>query len=100
MEQPKTINIDGQTYEVEQFSAGVQQAVFIYNTFTADLQRQQLEVMKTQAALQQVGQQITETVKQELIEQSKATSSGSEMADGNASDGPDGVEADPIEQTE
>ena len=92
MEQPKTINIDGQTYEVEQFSAGVQQAVFIYNTFNADLQRQQLEVMKTQAALQQVGQQITETVKQELIEQS-AKNTTPETSD-------DGVEADPIEQTE
>lgn len=65
---PQTINIDGQTYDVSLFSQGVQQAVAIYNKFSADLQNQQLEVMKTQAALQQVGQQITEAVKNELAE--------------------------------
>jgi hypothetical protein len=66
MEQPKTINLDGTTYEVDQFSPGIQQAVFIYNKFSAQLQDEQLAVMKTQAALQQVGQQITEAVQNEL----------------------------------
>lgn len=69
MEQPRTINLDGVSYEVERFSQGVQHAVLIYNKFTAQLQDQQLEVMKTQAALQQVGSQITEAVKKELEEQ-------------------------------
>jgi len=66
MEQAKTLTLDGQSYEIDQFSPGVQQAVFIYNKFSAQLQEQQLEVMKTQAALQQVGQQITDAVKAEL----------------------------------
>lgn len=68
MEAPRTINLDGQTYNVDQFSQGVQQAVAIYNKFSVQLQDQQLEVMKTQAALQQVGTQITEAVKAELAE--------------------------------
>lgn len=84
--QPKTITIDGQAYEVEQFSEGIQQAIYIYNTFNAQLQGQQLEVMKTQAALQTVGQQITDAVKAELVKS-------------QASDEKDDVVADPIEQT-
>lgn len=66
MEQPRTINLDGISYDVAQFSPGVQQAVLIYNKFSAQLQDQQLEVMKTQAALQQVGMQISEAVQKEL----------------------------------
>lgn len=66
MEQPRTINLDGISYDIEQFSPGVQQAVVIYNKFAGQLQDQQLEVMKTQAALQQVGGQITEAVQKEL----------------------------------
>lgn len=68
MEQPRTINLDGTTYDIDQFSPGVQQAVFIYNKFSTQLQDQQLEVMKIQAALQQVGQQITDAVQKELAE--------------------------------
>ena len=70
--EPKTINIDGVSYEVAQFSQGVQQAVAIYNKFNGQLQEQQLEVMKTQAALQQIGGQITEAVKKELDEKPAA----------------------------
>lgn len=66
MEQPKTITLDGIQYDVDTFSQGVQQAVAIYNRFSLQLQDQQLEVMKTQAAIQQVGQQITEAVQKEL----------------------------------
>lgn len=72
MEQPRTINLDGVSYDVEQFSPGVQNAVSIYNKFSLQLQDQQLEVMKTQAALQQVGGQITEAVKTELEAQANA----------------------------
>lgn len=68
MDQARTINLDGTQYDIDQFSPGVQQAVFIYNKFQAQLQDQQLEVMKTQAALQQVGTQITEAVQKELAE--------------------------------
>jgi len=71
MDQPRTINLDGISYDVDQFSQGVQQAVMIYNKFAGQLQDQQLEVMKTQAALQQVGNQITEAVKKELDEKKK-----------------------------
>lgn len=66
MEQPRTINLDGISYDIAQFSQGVQQAVEIYNIFAGQLKTQQLEVMKTQAALQQVGAQITEAVNKEL----------------------------------
>jgi hypothetical protein len=66
MEQTRTINLDGESYEVDQFSQGVQQAIAIYNKFSVQLQDAQLEVMKIQAAIQQVGNQITEAVKAEL----------------------------------
>lgn len=72
MEQQKNevpkINLDGVSYEVDQFSTGVQQAVLIYNRFQAQLQDQQLEVMKTQAAMQTIAGQISEAVKKELAE--------------------------------
>jgi len=71
-EQARTINLDGESYDLDQFTPGVQQAVAIYNKFTAQLQDQQLEVMKTQAALQQVGQQITDAVKKELADKAEA----------------------------
>jgi len=81
MEQPRTINLDGTSYDIDQFSPGVQQAVFIYNKFSAQLQDQQLEVMKTQAALQQVGQQITEAVQKELAEkEAEAAETGTSEA--------------------
>jgi gas vesicle protein len=86
MDQPHTINLDGISYNVDQFSKGVQQAVLIYNKFTAQLQDQQLEVMKTQAALQQVGQQITEAVKKEL-EEKKAGVEDAKEHETNGADG-------------
>ena len=66
--QPNSINVDGENHEIKQFSPGIQQAVFLYNKFSAQLQEQQIEVMKTQAALQQIGMQITEAVKIELAQ--------------------------------
>lgn len=66
MDQARTITLDGISYDVAQFSEGVQQAVTIYNTFSSDLQKAQLEVIKTQAALQSIGAQITSAVKKEL----------------------------------
>ena len=62
----QTLTIDGVNHEVTNFSAGIQQAVGIYNTFQADLQKAQLEVVKVQAALQSIGNQISEAVKAEL----------------------------------
>lgn len=72
MEQPRTITLDGTTYEVTQFSAAVQQAVGVYNTFAAELQKEQLAVIKTQAAIQQLSGQIAEAVKKELAEKAEA----------------------------
>jgi hypothetical protein len=89
MDTPHTINLDGISYNVEQFSKGVQQAVLIYNKFALQLQDQQLEVMKTQAALQQVGSQITEAVKKELDEK-KAASDPNAVTDAHAPNGADG----------
>jgi hypothetical protein len=65
-EQARTITLDGVSYDVATFSEGVQQAVTIYNTFNADLQKAQLDVVKCQAAMQSVGNQITAAVKKEL----------------------------------
>jgi hypothetical protein len=69
----KTITLDGTSYEVAQFSDGVQQAVNIYNTFAADLQKSQLEVVKCQAAMQSVGNQISAAVRKELDDKAAAS---------------------------
>lgn len=66
MDQARSITVDGISYDVAQFSTEVQQAVVIYNTFSADLQKAQLDVIKCQAALQNVGSQISAAVKAEL----------------------------------
>ena len=63
---PNTLTLDGVQYEVSRFSSTVQQAVAVYNKFAAQLQDQQLEVAKTQAALAFFSSQIATTVKQEL----------------------------------
>lgn len=67
------MTIDGVEYDVAQFSQAIQQAVAIYNTFQVDLQKQQLEVLKTQAALQNIGAQIIAAVKAELDPKTEAT---------------------------
>jgi hypothetical protein len=66
--QANTITIDGTSYDVSQFSQGIQNAVGIYNSINADLQREQLAALKSQAALQSIGAQIGEAVKKELAE--------------------------------
>lgn len=72
MTEARTITLDGIRYDVEQFSEGVQQAVSIYNTFSAQLQVEQLAVLKTQSALQGLGVQITAAVRKELEEKKAA----------------------------
>jgi hypothetical protein len=72
MDQARSITVDGISYDAAQFTDAVQQAVSIYNTFQADLQKAQLEVLKTQAAMQTIGAQIGEAVKKELAEKSAA----------------------------
>lgn len=71
-EQTKTISLDGATYEVSQFSMPIQNAVDIYNSINADLQKEQIAVLKTQAALQTIGAQIGNAVKKELAEKAEA----------------------------
>lgn len=73
MEQQKqTITLDGQAYELAQFSPAVQQAVGIYNAIGADLQKAQLDVVKCQSAMQSISAQIGETVKKELADKAAA----------------------------
>jgi hypothetical protein len=72
MDQNRTITLDGISYDVGQFSQGVQSAVNVYNAFQGDLQREQMSVMKTQGALQTIGAQIAEAVKKELAEKQAA----------------------------
>lgn len=83
----RTLTLDGATYDVASFSQQVQAAVSVYNTFQADLQREQLAVVKTQNALQAIGAQLTAAVKAEL-EAKKATESADDepVAEGSTPD--------------
>lgn len=71
-DQAQTITLDGVQYALDQFSAQVVQAVAIYNGFAADLQKEQLAVLKTQSAIQHLGSQISEAVKKELADKAAA----------------------------
>jgi multidrug efflux pump subunit AcrA (membrane-fusion protein) len=71
-EQARTLTLDGISYDVAQFSEGVQQAVGIYNAIQAQLQTEQLAVIKSQAALQSLASQITTAVRKELDEKKTA----------------------------
>lgn len=68
-----SVTVDNISYDVAQFSPEVQQAVSIYNAFQADLQKAQLEVIKVQAAIQNVGQQLTAAIKTELEKKAAAS---------------------------
>jgi hypothetical protein len=72
MEQARNINVDGISYDVAQFSPGIQQAVGLYNAFSVDLQKAQMEVVKNQAAMNNIGNQIGEAVKKELADKQAA----------------------------
>ena len=65
-DQKSTLMLDGVQYDTDQFSSVVQQAVGVYNRFAAQLQEQQLEVLKTQAAIAHFSAQIASAVKSEL----------------------------------
>lgn len=70
--QAPSITLDGVSYTLDQFSPAVVQAVSVYNMLNADLQKEQLAVIKTQAALQNIGNQISEAVKKELADKAAA----------------------------
>jgi hypothetical protein len=70
--QAPSITLDGVSYTLDQFSPAVVQAVNVYNLLNADLQKEQLAVIKTQAALQNIGSQISEAVKKELADKAAA----------------------------
>lgn len=80
-EQARTLTLDGISYDVAQFSEGVQQAVGIYNAIQAQLQTEQLAVIKSQAALQSLAGQITTAVRKELDEK-KAAAEGEAVSEG------------------
>lgn len=67
----KTITIDGTTYDVESFSAGVQQSVSIYNAIQGDLAKAQLEAVKSQSALNFIGEKIAEAIRAELAQKTE-----------------------------
>jgi hypothetical protein len=58
-----TVTIDGITYNTSDFSEDIQRAIQIYNSIQADFAKEQLAVIKSQAALQAIGTQISEAVK-------------------------------------
>jgi hypothetical protein len=71
-EQARTITLDGISYDVDQFTDAVKQAVGIYNSFAADLQKEQVAVVKTQSAMQSLGAQIAAAVRKELDDKKAA----------------------------
>lgn len=83
-DQAQSITLDGISYAIDQFSPQVQQAVAIYNTFQADLAREQLAVIKTQSAVQSISGQIAEAVKKELAE--KAAKAAGEAVEAPAAE--------------
>jgi len=74
----RTVSLDGISYDVEQFSDQVKQAVNIYNTFAAQLQTEQLAVLKSQAAMQTLGAQIAGAIRKELDEKTAAAEKAAE----------------------
>lgn len=103
-EQARTITLDGVSYDVAQFSQGVQSAVGIYNAINADLQKEQLAVLKSQAAMQSIGAQIAEAVKKELADQAAAAapaaldaSAADNVVPAPAADAAPVVEATPVD---
>lgn len=81
MEKTNTITLDGATYNVADFSQTVQQAISIYNTFNADLNKLQLEVVKHQAAIQSVSAQIAEAIRKELAVKQAGIAAGEAASD-------------------
>lgn len=81
MEAPRTINLDGISYDVTQFSQAVQSGAAIYSKFAAQLADQQLEVMKTQSAMQVLSGQIGDAMKKELDEKKAAAAASQEAAE-------------------
>lgn len=71
-EQTKTLTLDGISYDVAQFSEQVQQGVAVYNTIAAQLQTEQVAVIKSQAALQALGAQLATAVRKELDDKKAA----------------------------
>lgn len=71
MDQVQQITLDGETYETSTFSPAVQQAVQIHGMFQADLKKAQLDVIKNQAALQTIGNQISEAIRKEIADRTE-----------------------------
>lgn len=67
MSQPiQSLTLNGISYSINQFSPQVQQLTNFYNSLIADQATETYALMKTQAAIAQVHNQITEIVKDEL----------------------------------
>lgn len=88
MTDQRTLTLDGVTHEVEKFSQGVQSAVNVYNAINADLQKEQMAVIKSQAALQAIGAQIAEAVKKELADMEAAAAATTASSDAASSTEP------------
>lgn len=81
MDQTRSITVDGISYDLAQFSDAVKQAVAVYNKFQADLQAAQLEVIKSQSAMQTIGTQIADAVKKELADKAAAATTAEPTAE-------------------
>lgn len=80
MEAPTTFTLDGISYDVTQFSPGVQQAIGIYHKINMDLAAERLAVLKSESALQLIGKQIADAANRELEEKKKAATGEADAA--------------------
>ena len=65
----RTVTLDGTTYDADRFSQEVQSALAALSAWEAQHAHQQLEAMKTHAAIEQLSRQVAEAMKAELDEE-------------------------------
>lgn len=63
-----TLNLDGVSYSLEDFSDAVKNTLAVFNAFAVDLQKEEVAVLKTRAAMDHVRMQLVTQVKAEVTE--------------------------------
>lgn len=64
------LSLDGASYDLESFSDEVKNGMAVFNAFTQDLQKEELAVIKTKAAMDTVRMQLVSQVTKEIKEKS------------------------------
>lgn len=76
----QSVTLDGIQYAVTGFSAGVQEAVAIYERFSDDLNTHQYEIIKLNAAMQHLMANINRAVTEEIAAARTPATSGEKPA--------------------